>query len=327
MAPASSGETAPRENPPRECAHAALFTATRVSAVTGTRPSSSKTPIAFVRNSSWLGSLSATGGLAGSSGSCPLERSKQQRNVANRARHRTDRTQNRKRPHARRQMPSPRNPSRRRLQRTDSRKVRRHSYRSATVAAQSRRGHPRRNRRRLAPARPARRALQIPGISRAPMKQSSRSHKPSETPGSWSCPESTLLQRAAAPPRPHPLSESRPCAAGCRSRTDSPQSQSMTLSSPANRAARRAVLASASSCCACARTRSASKSANALICGFSRSICRMCASASSSRKPVPCAPARAVVVAGASTIRSWLSSGPQIAALQSPTASTAKTDI
>ena len=68
-------------------------------------------------------------------------------------------------------MPAPRNPSRRRLERTDARKVRRHAHRSAAVAAQPRRRHPRRNRRRLAAARSARRALQVPRIARPPMQQ------------------------------------------------------------------------------------------------------------------------------------------------------------
>jgi hypothetical protein len=63
----------------------------------------------------------------------------------------------------------------------------------------------RRDGRRLAPARSARRAVKVPGIVRAPMEQDSRSHRPSETRGSWSCPESTLLPRAAAPPRRHLL--------------------------------------------------------------------------------------------------------------------------
>ena len=48
------------------------FTAARVSGVTGTRPSSSKKPIVFVRSSSRLGARSAIGGLTGSLASCPL---------------------------------------------------------------------------------------------------------------------------------------------------------------------------------------------------------------------------------------------------------------
>ena len=89
----------------------------------------------------------------------------------NRARHWPDRAQNRERPHARRQMPPSRNPAWRWLQRADAREVRRHAHRPAAVATQSRGGHPRRNRRRLAPARSARRALEVPRIARAPMQQ------------------------------------------------------------------------------------------------------------------------------------------------------------
>ena len=57
------------------------------------------------------------------------------------------------------------------LERTDAGEMRRHAHRAAAVAAQSRRGHARRDGRRLAAARSARRALQIPGIVRAPVQQ------------------------------------------------------------------------------------------------------------------------------------------------------------
>ncbi len=54
LLPAFAAGTAPRETPPRAGPAAALCTAARVSAVTGTRSSSSKNPIVFSRSSSGL---------------------------------------------------------------------------------------------------------------------------------------------------------------------------------------------------------------------------------------------------------------------------------
>ena len=203
-APACADGKAPRENPLRAAPARPHRQRLRVSAVTGTSPSSSKNPIRVgPQLIEAQASRSATGGLTGSRGSWPRKRAKQQRNVAHGARHGTDSAQNRERAHARRQMPAAGNAARRGLERTDAGKVRRHPHRSAAVAAQPARRKPRRNGCRLAAARSARRPLQIPGIPRCARAADSRSRTPSGTPGNWSCPESTLPPRAAAPPPPH----------------------------------------------------------------------------------------------------------------------------
>ena len=102
------------------------------------------------------------------------QRAEQQRHIGHGARQGANCAEDRERPHARRQMPASRNPSRRRLQRADAREVRRHAHRSAAIAAQPSRRKPRSNRRRLAAARSARRALQVPGIARPPVQQIGR---------------------------------------------------------------------------------------------------------------------------------------------------------
>ena len=107
-------------------------------------------------------------------------------------------------------------------------KVRRHPYRPAAVAAQSRCRHPRRNRRRLATARSTRRSVRGPRDYACVHAADSPSRRPSEIPGSSSCPESALPPHAAVPPPPHPRAESRPCAAGSRFRTDIPRSRLTT---------------------------------------------------------------------------------------------------
>ena len=170
-APACSAGTARRESPHRAAPAAAAFTAARVSGVTGTRPSSSKKPMVMRRRSSRR-RLAQCDRRADRIGRIlPAEHAKQQRDIGDGPRHRPDRAENRKRPHARRQMAAARNASGRGLERADAREVRRHAHRAAAVAAQSRRRQPRRNRRRLAAARSARRALQIPRIARLPVQQ------------------------------------------------------------------------------------------------------------------------------------------------------------
>ncbi len=63
-----------------------------------------------------------------------------------------------------RKMSGRRNASRSRLQSANPAKVRRHANRTAAIAPHTARGKPRRNRRRLSPARSARRPRKVPGI-------------------------------------------------------------------------------------------------------------------------------------------------------------------
>ncbi len=311
------GRNGSTRKPASRSARAASFTAARVSRVTGTRPSSSKNPIAFARSSSGLGSLSATGGLTGSSGSWPL-----------RARNSSATS-----PMVRAMGPMapriengpthggrcPRPGIRPGVGLSEQMPVKCAGTRTDPPLSlpKPRRGHPRRNGRRLAAARSARRALQVPWIARAPMQQVRGlvRHQELRAVG-----RAQNQRSRRAQPRHHHGIFSRNLALVQQAANLAAVTRGRNRRLDGDRQAmqrRRAALASASSCRACARTRSASKSANAFSSGFSRSICRMCASASSVTEIWPVRTSSSCRAAGAST-RSFMAAFPvAIAALRS----------
>ena len=162
------GRKGSTRNPASRRAWAAASTAVRVSGVTGTRPSSSKKPMVCPRSSSRFGSAQRNRRACWVGRVLSAKSAKHQLHIGHGARHRANSTENREWAHARRQMTAPRNATRRRLERADAGKVRRHAHRAAAVAAQPRCRHAGCNRRRLAAARSARRALKIPRIAVRP---------------------------------------------------------------------------------------------------------------------------------------------------------------
>ena len=193
------GTARPRPRRPRSAA-AARRTASRMAGSTGVRPSSSNQPIRSgqdstgVRHPVGLTPPCPLGQRQSSGTGCAVRVSdvgarhhrQQQRDVVHRAGHRADDAGERERAAAGREVPGGRHAPRRRLEADDAAEVRGHTDRAAAVAADAAGGEPRRDRRRLAAARPARRAREVPRAVGAPVAARCRSPTPSTARRRWS---------------------------------------------------------------------------------------------------------------------------------------------
>ena len=160
-----SGRNSSTTHPASRSAAAAFLIASRDSAVTGTVPSSSKTPTRVPFGTEASG-VNGTGCPFGSPMSGPAITATIVSDVVHRSRHRPDDAGEREGTGAGREVSGGRHAARRRLEAADAAEVRGHANRSAAVAADAAGREARGDGRRFAAARSSRRAIERPRVVR-----------------------------------------------------------------------------------------------------------------------------------------------------------------